>query len=64
MLYLDIEANAFMYRMVRSIVGTLLQVGAGTLSVAQFEMQFHAADRGLAGPTAPANGLCLMAVYY
>jgi len=64
MLYLDIEANAFLYRMARSIAGTLLQVGAGTLSVVQFGEQFHAADRSLAGPTAPANGLCLMAVYY
>jgi len=64
MLYLDIEANAFLYRMARSIAGTLLQVGAGTLTVAQFGAQFRAADRSLAGPTAPASGLCLMAVYY
>jgi len=63
-LYLNIEANAFLYRMVRSIVGTLLQVGMGELSVAQFKCLFAAADRGLAGPTAPANGLCLMAVHY
>jgi len=64
MAYLDIEANAFLYRMARSIVGTVLQVGAGALSVAQFGSAFLAADRNLAGPTAPANGLCLMAVYY
>jgi tRNA pseudouridine38-40 synthase len=60
----DIEANAFLYRMVRSIVGTLLQVGAGELSVAQFAALFEAADRAQAGPTAPARGLCLMAVDY
>ena len=64
MLYLDVEANAFLYRMARSIVGTVLQVGTGTLSVAQFGALFRAADRNLAGPTAPANGLCLMAVHY
>jgi tRNA pseudouridine38-40 synthase len=63
-LHLDIEANAFLYRMVRSIVGTLLQVGTGELSVEQFAARFAAADRSQAGPTAPANGLCLMAIRY
>jgi tRNA pseudouridine38-40 synthase len=63
-LYLDIEANAFLYRMVRSIVGTLLQVGTGELSVEQFASLFAAADRSRAGPTAPAHGLCLMVVKY
>jgi tRNA pseudouridine38-40 synthase len=63
-LHLDIEADAFLYRMVRSIVGTLLQVGRGELSVTQFESLFAAADRAQAGPTAPANGLCLIAVHY
>lgn len=63
-LALDIEANAFLYRMVRSIVGTLLLVGRGTLSVEQFASLFAAAERSGAGPTAPAHGLCLMAVHY
>ncbi|MBC8444940.1 MAG: tRNA pseudouridine(38-40) synthase TruA [Chloroflexi bacterium] len=64
MLYLDIEGNAFLYRMVRSIVGTLLLVGTGALSVEQFASLFTAADRSQAGPTGPAHGLCLMAVKY
>lgn len=64
MLYLEIEANAFLYRMVRSIVGTLLKVGAGELTVDDFGSRFTAAERSLAGPTAPAHGLCLMAVNY
>jgi tRNA pseudouridine38-40 synthase len=63
-LYLDIEANAFLYRMVRSIVGTLLQVGTGELSVERFASLLAGADRSLAGPTAPAHGLCLMVVKY
>jgi tRNA pseudouridine38-40 synthase len=63
-LYLDIEGNAFLYRMVRSIVGTLLQVGTSELSVERFASIFAAADRSLAGPTAPAHGLCLMVVKY
>jgi len=63
-LHLDIEANAFLYRMVRSIVGTVLQVGTGELSVAEFASLFASAERCQAGPTAPAAGLCLMTVTY
>jgi tRNA pseudouridine38-40 synthase len=64
MVYVDIEANAFLYRMVRSIVGTILQVGRGQLSVAEFASVFAAAERSRAGPTAPPHGLCLVAVRY
>jgi tRNA pseudouridine38-40 synthase len=63
-LHFDIEANAFLYRMVRSIIGTLIQVGADELTVKEFGSLFAAADRSRAGPTAPAHGLCLMAVHY
>ena len=63
-LYLDIEANAFLYRMVRSIVGTTLQVGRGQIGLDQFATLFAAADRSQAGPTAPPQGLCLIAVNY
>jgi tRNA pseudouridine38-40 synthase len=60
----DIEANAFLYRMVRSIVGTLLQVGRGGMSVEEFVAALAEVDRSLAGPTAPPHGLCLMEVKY
>ncbi|MDY7076841.1 MAG: tRNA pseudouridine(38-40) synthase TruA [Chloroflexota bacterium] len=60
----DIEANAFLYRMVRSIVGTLLQVGRGGMSVDEFSAAMAAHDRSQAGPTAPPRGLCLMEVKY
>jgi tRNA pseudouridine38-40 synthase len=60
----DIEANAFLYRMVRSIVGTLLQVGRGELSVEGFAALLASCDRSQAGPTAPPHGLCLMKVNY
>jgi tRNA pseudouridine38-40 synthase len=63
-LHLDITGNAFLYRMVRSIVGTLLQVGRGALSVEAFASRFAAAERSQSGPAAPAHGLCLMAVEY
>ncbi len=63
-LYFEITANAFLYRMVRSIVGTLLRVGRGALSTDEFAIRLASARRSMAGPTAPANGLCLMAVHY
>jgi tRNA pseudouridine38-40 synthase len=60
----DIEANAFLYRMVRSIVGTLLQVGRGRMSLEEFAAALVACDRSLAGPTAPPHGLCQVEVKY
>ncbi len=60
----DIEANAFLYHMVRSIVGTLLLVGRGEMSVEEFAAVLASCDRGRAGPTAPPHGLCLMEVRY
>ena len=59
-----IEANAFLYRMVRSIVGSLKLVGDGRWEVAQFVAAFQAKERRLAGTTAPACGLCLTDVVY
>jgi tRNA pseudouridine38-40 synthase len=63
-LHFDIEANAFLYRMVRSIVGTMLQVGRGNMSAEGFAAVLAAADRDHAGPTVSPQGLCLMAVRY
>jgi tRNA pseudouridine38-40 synthase len=63
-IYLDIVANAFLYRMVRNIVGTLLLVGTGELSPESFGEILRARDRRRAGPAAPAHGLCLMRVNY
>ena len=60
----DIEANAFLYRMVRSIVGTMLMVGRGEMSVEEFAAVLASCDRSRAGPTAPPHGLCLMEVKY
>ena len=60
----DIEANAFLHRMVRSIVGTLLLVGRDEMSVEEFEAVLVSRDRSQAGPTASPQGLCLMEVKY
>ncbi|MGD8968631.1 MAG: tRNA pseudouridine(38-40) synthase TruA [Anaerolineae bacterium] len=63
-LTLDIEANAFLYRMVRSIVGTLLDVGQGRMRVSAFGEAFASCDRSRAGKTAAPHGLCLVQVNY
>lgn len=60
----EIEGNAFLYRMVRSIVGALLLVGQGRMSIRAFEAAFASRERGQAGPTAPPHGLCLVEVIY
>lgn len=59
-----IEANGFLRYMVRTIVGTLLEVGRGRMEPLQVEEIFRLNERRLAGPTAPAQGLCLIKVKY
>jgi tRNA pseudouridine38-40 synthase len=60
----DIEANAFLYRMVRSIVGTLLLVGKGKMMAEEFAEVLASCERSEAGPTSPPHGLCLIEVKY
>lgn len=62
--YFDIEANAFLYRMVRSIVGTALWVGMNELLPSGMEEVLAARDRSRAAPTVPPHGLCLVSVSY
>lgn len=59
-----IEANAFLYRMVRRIVGGLARVGRGDLTAEDFLTAFRAADGTWPNPSAPAHGLCLTRVTY
>jgi tRNA pseudouridine38-40 synthase len=61
---IDIEADGFLYNMVRAIVGTLVQVGRGAQPESWPGEVLLAADRRVAGPTAPPQGLCLMNVEY
>ena len=63
-LVFQIEANAFLYRMVRSLVGTMKVVGDGTWTVADFEKALSAVNRSQAAKTAPAKGLFLTSVSY
>jgi tRNA pseudouridine38-40 synthase len=60
----EITADAFLRGMVRAIVGTLLRVGRGKIDAAAFEEIIAASERSVAGPSAPAHGLCLIAVEY
>jgi tRNA pseudouridine38-40 synthase len=62
--WLDVEADGFLYNMVRAIAGTLMNVGRGYWPEGQVAEILHAGDRRLAGPTAPAQGLFLMRVTY
>ena len=64
LIVIRIEANAFLREMVRSIVGTLVDVGRGKTSLEEFEKIFEAKDRRQAGMTAPAQGLFLVEVKY
>ena len=60
----EIEADAFLHQMVRTVVGTLKQVAVGALSPEEFGSLMAARRRDAAGPPAPACGLCLMEVTY
>jgi len=61
---IDITANAFLYHMVRNIVGSLIAGGQGEQSSQWFTEVFQGRDRKLAGVTAEAQGLCFMQVRY
>ena len=61
---ITVEGSGFLYNMVRNIVGTLMEVGRGLWGPDRVDLILSACDRRLAGPTAPARGLCLVAVHY
>ncbi|NLH15892.1 MAG: tRNA pseudouridine(38-40) synthase TruA [Phycisphaerae bacterium] len=63
-LQMDIEADGFLYNMVRNIMGTLVEIGRGRWPVEKMAEILAACDRTAAGPLAPACGLCLMKIDY
>jgi len=63
-LYLNFHGEGFLQNMVRILTGTLLEVGFGRMSPEEVKTILEAKDRKKAGPTAPAQGLCLMRVDY
>ncbi len=64
MLIYEVMGNGFLRYMVRNIVGTLLEVGGGKRMSEDIRDILSARDRSRAGPTAPAQGLCLANVEY
>lgn len=63
-IHIDVEGDGFLYNMVRNIVGTLVEVGAGRWGAEKTNEILEAKDRTAAGPLAPAAGLCLMWIKY
>ncbi|MBI4181013.1 MAG: tRNA pseudouridine(38-40) synthase TruA [Chloroflexi bacterium] len=64
MIVFKIVANSFLPHQVRNTVGALIRVGSGKMSNNEFCSIMAMKQPGLAGPTAPACGLCLMQVNY
>lgn len=62
--HVDVQANAFLHHMVRNIVGSLLEVGAGDRPEAWIAEVLATRDRTVAGPTAPAAGLVFVGPLY
>ena len=60
----NIAANSFLPHQVRNTVGALVRLGMGRMSGDEFYSILKAKKLGLAWPTAPACGLCLMQVSY
>lgn len=63
-LRMEIEANGFLYNMVRIIMGTLLEVGRGNFTPEYVQDIIAAEDRSLAGPTVAPQGLYMVEVNY
>ncbi len=64
LLIFRIAGSGFLHHMVRNIVGTLVEIGRGSLAPADLARILNARDRTAAGPTAPARGLYLVEVVY
>jgi tRNA pseudouridine38-40 synthase len=64
LLVFEIEANAFCHQMVRSLIGTLVDVGRGRKRPSDMLWILRSADRGQASQPAPPAGLTLVAVRY
>ena len=64
LIIIDIQADGFLYNMVRNIVGTLVEIGRGRFPKESLKKILLAKNRKQAGPTAPAQGLFLLEVKY
>jgi tRNA pseudouridine38-40 synthase len=64
LLHIDIQADSFLYNMVRNISGTLLEIGRKRFPAGSMGKILKSRNRRMAGPTLPAKGLCLLKVVY
>lgn len=64
MVLISVEANGFLYNMVRIMVGTMLRIAQGKIQPDAIPEILNAKNRALAGPTAPPEGLYLQKVFY
>ena len=64
MIYIDIKAHAYLHHMVRTIVGTLIEIGRGKMKYTQMKKILDSKDRKKAGSNVPPQGLFLMEVKY
>ncbi len=60
----NMVANSFLPHQVRNTIGTLIRVGLGKMTINEFRSIIEVKKPSLAGPTAPAYGLCLMQINY
>lgn len=63
-IYIDIQADGFLYKMVRNIVGTLIEIGRRKRAPRSIQKILASRNRQFAGPTVPGHGLCLLRVKY
>lgn len=63
-LVFEITANRFLRGMVRSLVGTMVEIGRGKMKIDQMKKAIESGDRTLIGPTAPPQGLYLVDILY
>jgi tRNA pseudouridine38-40 synthase len=63
-IHVAVTGNGFLYKMVRNLVGTLMEIGRGHWGCERVGQILATRDRQYAGPTAPPDGLYLETVYY
>lgn len=64
LLHFTFIGEGFLYKMIRIIMGTILEIGAGTTEIASIDAIFKSGIRSEAGMTVPSQGLFLDEVYY
>jgi tRNA pseudouridine38-40 synthase len=64
LLRIELTGNRFLYKMARTIAGTLADIGSGKVDGEVLDTLFQGAGRSAAGVTAPAHGLTLQKIHY